>query len=588
MKRKEICSKNFWKVEDIFASTKEWQKYYDELAKNIDFSAFIGKLGNKSDFLECLKKEDEVGKKIERLYVYANMRHDEDQTNAEFDELLSKAQQLYVKISTNTSFMLPELTALDDSVLNSYIADPDFADYDYQLKGVIQAKPHVLSKETEEVLALGGEMYSSFRDIFSKIDNADLPFPTVKVDGKNVKVTHGTYSVLMQSKDREVRKKTFKAYYKAYNKLLNAITATYYGNVKKNVFIARAKKYESCLDMALKGEDVELAVYENLLDAVHKATPVMHKYIEAKKQALGYGDMHMYDIYTPVVEDVDLKLEFEDAYKLVQEGLAPLGKDYVALLEKAKSDGWIDVYENEGKRSGAYCTSIYEVHPYVLLNYQKTTHDVFTIAHEMGHAMHSYFSNGALPFAKADYKIFVAEVASTVNEVLLLKHILGTAKDVKLKKYLLSYLIEMIRTTLFRQTMFAEFEYDAHKKVEKGQPLTKEGMNKTYLKLNKQYYGKSIVSDKEISYEWARIPHFYSAFYVYKYATGIISALAISNRILTEGETAVKDYFAFLSSGGSSDPVSLLKIAGVDLTKKTAFENAMKVFEDTLNEFISL
>ncbi len=588
MERQSIDKKYFWKTEDMFLNNEEWEKTYQEVVDMCDYSEFKGKLHQKESYLALLKKDEIISRKFEKLYVYASMRSDEDTRKPEFNALLSKAQSLYVMLNTNTSFVLPELTSLPESVIKGYMQDEDFKDYDYSLKLILAQKPHVLSDETEEVLALGGEMYSSFRDIFQKIDNADLDFPTVEVDGEQVKVTHGMYGVLLQSKDRSVREKAFKAYYNAYKKLLNTITSTYYGNVKKDVFISKARKYGSCLEMALSNEDVDKVVYENLIDSVNTALPILHRYIAEKKKVLGLEEMHMYDMNTPAIEDVDLQLEYEEAYDLVKEGLKPLGEEYNELLVKAFNDGWIDVYENDGKRSGAYSTGVYDCHPYVLLNYQKTTHDVFTIAHEMGHAIHTYFSNRNLPYSKAEYKIFVAEVASTVNEVLLLRHILSTAKDNKLKKYLLSYLIEMIRTTLFRQTMFAEFEYDAHKKAENGIPLTKEGMCQDYLELNKKYYGKDIVSDEEIAHEWARIPHFYSAFYVYKYATGIISALSISQRILTEGEKAVKEYFAFLSSGGSSDPVSLLKIAGVDLTKKETFDSAMKVFEDTLEEFIKL
>jgi oligoendopeptidase F len=333
---------------------------------------------------------------------------------------------------------------------------------------------------------------------------------------------------------------------------------------------------------------VPRVVYDNLIKSVKKALPLLHKYMAEKKKLLGLKTMNMYDVYVPVVEGAELKLEYEEAYDLVVKGLSPLGDEYKELLIKAKNERWLDVFESDGKRSGAYSVAVYDTHPYVLLNYQKTTHDVFTIAHEMGHSIHSYFSNRTQPYAKADYRIFVAEVASTVNEVLLIRYLLNTEKDVKLKKYLLSYLLEMIRTTLFRQTQFAEFEQFAHESVEKGEPLTKENLSNEYLRLNKKYYGKAVRSSGLIKYEWARIPHFYRAFYVYKYATGIISALAIADKILTEGQPAVDAYFEFLSSGGKDSPVELLKIAGVDLTKKQPFEAAFKVFKDTLNEFINL
>ncbi|MBP5177085.1 MAG: oligoendopeptidase F, partial [Clostridia bacterium] len=454
---------------------------------------------------------------------------------------------------------------------------------------ILKEKPHVLSKETESVLSLGGQVFGAFRDIFTMIDNADMPLPTIKLGGEKVTVSHGLYGVLLKSPDRKIRKEVFKKYYGAYRSLLKTITATYAGNVNKNVFIARARNYSSCLEMALLNEDVSVKVYENLLKSVHKALPELHRYVRQKKKALGLKSMHMYDIYVPTVEDCELSLDYEDAFKLVKKGLAPLGEDYLALLQQAHDDGWIDVEETDGKRSGAYSMGVYALkHPYVLLNYQKTTGDVFTIAHELGHALHTYHSNKYQPQSKADYKIFVAEVASTVNEVLLLKYLLKTSTDQKLRKYLLSYYTDMIKSTLFRQTMFAEFEYLAHDMAAAGEPLTDESLSQKYLELNKRYYGRSVVSDNEISYEWARIPHFYNAFYVYKYATGIISAISIAERIYSLGAPAVADYKKFLSSGGSDSPVELLKLAGVDLTKMAAYDLAMKSFKNALDEYESI
>ena len=483
---------------------------------------------------------------------------------------------------------MPELTALDQSVLSAFVSDEDLKDYDYFLKGIIKEKEHVLSENEEKLLAESAEVLSSFKDIFTKIDNADLNLGFVYGKEGKIPLSHGIYGVLMHGEDRKLRKKAFDKYYGAYVSLINTISATYYGSVKKDVFYARARKFNSALDSALFSEDVERSVYENLISTVKEALPSLHEYMAEKKRLLGYDKMYMYDVYVPVTEGAELKLDYEDAYDLVVKGLKPLGEEYRDLLLKAKNERWIDVYESAGKRSGAYSVAVYDTHPYVLLNYQKTTHDVFTIAHEMGHSIHSYFANRTQCYSKADYKIFVAEVASTVNEVLLIRYLLNTEKDKKLKKYLLSYLLEMIRTTLFRQTQFAEFEDFSHKTVESGQPLTKENLSKEYLRLNKEYYGDAVISEGDIQYEWARIPHFYRAFYVYKYATGIISALSIADKILTEGQPAVEKYFEFLSSGGASDPVSLLKIAGVDLTKKEPFYQAFKVFSDTLNEFKSL
>lgn len=583
-----MISKYNWATEDVYKSIEDWNTEYAAVSEEIDFSEFKGKLGNKSDFLACMKKQEKVGRVIEKLSVYAMMKHDENTKDALYDSLVSKITALGARLGAETAFALPELTALDESVLTNYASSPDCSDYDYLLKSIIKDKNHVLSENEERLLAESSETLSSFRDIFTKIDNADLPLGIVKDGKKPIRLSHGIYGVIMHGEDRELRKKTFNKYYKAYVSLINVISSTYYGSVKKDVFIAKAKKYDSALDRALSSEDVPKCVYENLINSVNRALPSLHKYMAEKKKLLGYDKMYMYDVYVPVVEGAELKLEYDEAYELVVKGLAPLGKEYQDLLVKAHDERWIDVYEKDGKRSGAYSVAVYDTHPYVLLNYQKTTHDVFTIAHEMGHSLHSYFSNRALPYAKADYRIFVAEVASTVNEVLLVRYLLKTEKDEKLKKYLLSYLLEMIRTTLFRQTQFAEFEQFSHGSVEKGEPLTKENLSTEYLKLNKKYYGDAVESDDNIKYEWARIPHFYRAFYVYKYATGIISALAIADRILTEGQSAVDDYFKFLSSGGKDGPVELLKIAGVDLTTEKPFDSAFKVFDDTLEEFIRL
>ena len=581
-------NKYVWAVEDIYADIEQWEKSFNLLASSIDFSEFKGKLGEKQGFLACMKKQEKLGRELEKLSVYAMMKQDEDTADAKSDALTSKITAIGAKFGAETAYVVPELTALSEQKLNEYILDKDLSDYDYFLKGILKDKSHVLSESEEKLLAKSSETFSSFRDIFTKIDNADLPLGKVRNGKESIPLSHGVYGVIMHGEDRALRKKAFDKYYQAYVSLINVISSTYYGNVKKNVFVAGARKYPSVLDMALSNEDVSREVYQNLIDSVEKALPLLHKYMAEKKKLLGYKKMYMYDAYVPVVEGAELKLDYDKAYDLVVEGLSVLGEEYKDLLLKAKNERWIDVYERKGKRSGAYSVAVYDTHPYVLLNYQQSTHDVFTIAHEMGHSIHSYFSNRTQCYAKADYKIFVAEVASTVNEVLLLRHLLATQTDNKLKKYLLSYLLEMIRTTLFRQTQFSEFEYFAHSMVEKGVPLTKDNMCEEYLRLNKKYYGDAIESQGNIKYEWARIPHFYRAFYVYKYATGIISALAISERILTEGQPAVDDYFKFLSSGGSDSPVELLKIAGVDLTTKEPFESAFKVFSDTMEEFIKL
>lgn len=589
LNRNDVPSHLKWNLSEIVDGEKGFTVIENKILSKLDFSKFEGKLADENVLLECLRYMDDLEIKLEILGVYAMMYRDVDTRNSDANALNSRVDNLFVKYSSAVSFVTPEITALPEEKLKAIIADERFKDYDYQLKQMLKSKPHVLSRDCENILSLGGQVFGGFQEIFTMINNADLAFPEIEVNGEKIKLSHGMYSVCMDSKDRKVRETAFKAFYKAFRDVLNTITATYAGNVNKDVFLTKARKYNSCLERALENEDVSAEVYKNLLKYVNGALPTLHKYVKDRKETLGYDEMHMYDMYVSLVEDAELKLPYEEAFKLVKKGLAPLGEDYGKLLQKAHDEGWIDVEETEGKRSGAYSVGVYGIeHPYVLLNYQPTTHDVFTIAHELGHSMHSYKSDAAQPKSKADYKIFVAEVASTVNEVLLLKYLLKNSTDVKLKKYLCSYYLEMIRTTIFRQTMFAEFEYIAHDSAEKGIPLTKDYLNDEYLKLNKKYYGDAVVSDDEIAYEWARIPHFYNSFYVYKYATGLISAISIAERIYSEGDKAVEDYFRFLSSGASDGPVELLKLAGVDLTKKDAYEAMVKSFETTLAEFESL
>ncbi len=578
-----------WCLEDIFASVDDWNKIYEEIEGKLDFSKYEGKLSDADTLLECLEAVNAVVLDLSRLAVYAFMRHDEDTRDSASAALMSRMDVLEMKLMSNIAFINPELTELPVETLEAFAADERFADYDYTLRKTIKRKPHVLSKEVETMLSQESTIFGGFSKVFSMIDNADFPYPTIKVNGEKVQLSHGMYGVLLHSPDRKVRRDAFKAYYKAYIGLINTITAAYVGNVEKDVFLARTRKYESSLDMAMSAEDVDVKVYKNLLRSVKKGLPLLHRYYRDKKKLMGLKSMHMYDVYVSPIEDAELKLNYEDAFKLVKEGLAPLGEQYQQLLQQAHDDRWIDVEETAGKTSGAYSSSVYGIpHPYVLLNYQKTTGDVFTIAHELGHAMHSYFSERNQPQEKVDYTLFVAEVASTVNEVLLLKYLMKTTADQKLKKYLLSYYMDMLKGTLFRQTQFAEFEYIAHDMAEKGQPLTKDALCEVYHGLNKKYYGRSVVSDEEIAYEWARIPHFYRGFYVYKYATGIITAVSIAERIYNEGQTAVDDYFKFLSAGGSDSPVELLKLAGVDLTKMDAFDSCMASFKSALEQFEAL
>ena len=584
MKRSEIKEEYKWKISDIFNSDDEFYEKVEELETKIDFSYYKGKLNNAKNIKECYDALYALALELEVLSVYAMMRRDENADDRKANELSGTVDELFVKFSSNASFIDVEITALSDSELDALINDESLTLYKRDLQRLKDYKPHILSEDCEKLLAMGGKVFGGYHDIFSMIDNVDLDTPTISVDGKKVKVTHASYSLLLQNPNKNVRKKAFKAYYGAYRKLLNTITATYKGNVEKNVFISRVKKFDSCLDRALFNEEVDKLVYEKLLESVNKNLKTLHSYVKYRKGVIG-GTLNMYDLYVPLVKNAEIALDYEDAYELVIKGLAPLGKEYSELLKRAKNERWIDVYENEGKRSGAYSVCTYGLkHPYVLLNHTKTTHSVFTIAHELGHALHSFMSNRAQPQTTADYKIFVAEVASTVNEILLIKYLINNESDVNVKKYLLSYYLDTLRTTLFRQTMFAEFEYIAHSLAEKGETLTKELLNEKYLELNKKYYGKSVKSNDEIAYEWARIPHFYSAFYVYKYATGIISAVNIAENILKDGEPAVDKYFKFLSSGSSDTPVNLLKIAGVNLETDEPYNVCMQSFKDALSK----
>ncbi len=591
LERKDVPETMKWRMTDVFATDEAWEAEFAEVEKaycGYDFTVFHGKLADKEKLLSCLRLSDEISRRIERLYLYAHARQDEDMRVAKYGAQLARVTSLVSRIFAELSFVEPELTTLSDEKLSAFIADADFAPYAYMLRKICKRKAHVLSSAEEKLLTLASDVMGGFQSTFMMLDNADLNLPTAKLNGEEVQMSHGMYGVALRSASRDERKEWFEKYYEAYIKLIDAIAQTYSSNVKKDVFYKTVRGYGSCLEMALAGEDVQPVVYENLIEAVHGSLPVLHEYIALRKRVLGLSEQHMYDVFLPLVENADIKLPFEKAYDLVVEGLAPLGAEYQELLRAARRDGWIDVCENAGKRSGAYSTGVYDVHPFVLLNYQETTNEVFTIAHEMGHAMHTYKSQKAQPYSTADYTIFLAEIASTVNEVLLLKHLYKTSEDKQLKKYLLNYYMEMIRQTLFRQTQFAEFEQLAHAKAEDGEALTKDVLNEAYYGLNKTYYGDGIVHDEQIAYEWARIPHFYTSFYVYKYATGIISAISIVKRILTEGETAVADYFAFLSSGGNAEPVEILKKAGVDLTTKAPFDVAMDEFKATLEEFKSL
>ncbi len=587
MKRSEVDKKYLWSLEDIYSDDRLWEKDCKELEKQADFPlAYRGKLTDKSKLLELLKKSDEYEIRLEKLYSYAKMRLDQDSSDDHYSALTDRGEALFVKYSSACSFINPELCAADESYIRALIEDPAFSDYDYMLKGILRKKKHTLSEKEEKLLSLSRAPLSMFQTAFGKIDNVDVKLGSVKAGGKKIKLTHGAYSQLLQNPDQNVRRAAFNTYYKGYESLLNTIAAVYAGSVKADVFMARARGYKDCLSAAMFNENVPECVYTNLIESVNDNCRYVHEYVAYRKRALGVERLNMYDMYVPIVEGAEMSLPFEEAFELVKKGLAVLGDEYVSLLQKAKDERWMDVYETENKRSGAYSWGSYSTKPYVLLNYSATMHDIFTIAHELGHSMHSYYSNHTQPYSKSGYAIFVAEVASTVNEVLLLKYLLKTTSDKKTRKYLLSYYLDMFRTTLFRQTMFAEFEKISHDMEQKGKPLTPGALSAAYLKLNKKYYGAAVTHNKPISYEWARIPHFYNAFYVYKYATGITAAVNIAAGILQDPSN-IEKYKRFLSAGGSDSPYEILKIAGVDLAERKPFDAAMREFKQSLDMLVN-
>lgn len=589
--RDEIEEKYTWKTEDMIADKNEWDRLYDTVKNGVsDIVAFNGKLKDKKNILACLKTSTKYEDILSRMFCYAHMKRDQDVGNGENKALYDSVRNLYIGYAGETSFVMPQLSALDEEFLKELAADKDFADYSYFIEGIIKDKKHTLGEKEERILAMT-QMFSSVpQEAFSMLNNADIRFEPFKDSkGEEIKLSHGVYSLMMQSPCREDRIKAFESMYHAFENNINVLASLYNGNVQKNVFYSRVRGFESCLASAAHGEDVPTAVYERLSACIDANVGKLYDYLEYRRNKMGLEELHMYDLHVPIIEGCEMGMDYEDACKLVVKALAPLGERYCKLLEKAFAERWVDVYENKGKRSGAYSTGCYGCHPYVLLNYQRTTHDVFTIAHEMGHSMHTYFSNETQPMPKADYRIFVAEVASTVNETLLLNYLLKNCTDKKQKEFLLSYMLDMFRTTVFRQTQFAQFEYEAHTAAEKGVALTPEYLNDLYYKLNCKYYGgEHVVNDELIKYEWSRIPHFYTAFYVYKYATGLISAVCIAANILEKGQSALDDYMKFLSAGGSMPPVEILKLAGVDLTTDEPFEKAMKVMDNYLKELKSL
>lgn len=589
--RKEADARYKWAIEDLYKDDEDWKRDYELLKSRIpELTKFRGRLGESAEVLLSMQKlSDELNQLLEKVYVYANQRLHENTDNSTYQNLASQAQGLLVELSESLSFVEPELMELPDGIIETFLGEnEELSAYRQYFENIIRQKKHVLPTEQEQLLAAMGEVAESPKDIFSMFNNADIRFPEITgEDGHPVQVTHGRYMSLMQSRNRQVRKDAFEAMYGVYGDWRNTLAAMYRANVKQEAFLAKAHKYTSDLEAALDGSHIPVKVYEQLIEAVHESMPLMYRYMKLRKKLLGVEELHMYDLYVPVIEQDHSEIPFEQAKKTVLEGLAPMGEEYLHLLREGFDHGWIDVYENQGKRTGAYSWGAYGTHPYVLLNYQGTLHDVFTLAHEMGHALHSWYSDEHQPYIYAGYRIFVAEVASTCNEALLIHYLMEQSKkagDQKKTMYLMNYFLEQFRTTLFRQTMFAEFEKITHGLQEQGETLTADRLCEIYYDLNKLYFGEEICVDQEIAMEWARIPHFYTPFYVYQYATGFSAAITLSKQILEQGAPAVEQYKKFLKGGSSMYPLELLKMAGVDMEQKAPVQDALAVFAQYLDE----
>lgn len=590
-KREDIEDKFKWDMTDVYKDENLWEQDRVKAYENIGEIEKYSK--NLCDSKEIFKSGMDIiystQLMVERVYFYANQKYHENLGNSKYQKMSNQTDELITAFGLATSFVVPAILACSQEKIAGYLVDNELVQYKMYLNDVFRQKKHILSEAEEAIVAKTNKFSQGASNIFSVFNNVDIDFPEINDgNGNMVKLTHGNYNTFLTSKNREVRKDAFMAMYHTFAKYKNTLSMVYQTSLNKDSFYADVRKYDSSREMFLDDSNIDGSVYDNLIKTVNENLPIMHKYLEIRKKALNLDELHMYDIYVPIVDVDNKEIDYDKAKEMVLDGLKVMGTEYTDLLKEGFNNRWIDVYENEGKRSGAYSWSVYDTHPYVLLNYQPQLNSVFTIAHEMGHALHSYYSNKNNSYINSEYKIFVAEVASTCNESLLINHLINKSEDDREKAYLINYFLEQFRTTLFRQTMFAEFENIVHKMSDEGEPLNAEIMCDIYYELNKKYYGENMCIDKEIEMEWARIPHFYTAFYVYQYATGFSAAVALSKKILEEGESAVNDYKKFLKSGCSDYPIELLKIAGVDMSSKEPVEMAMKMFENLVNQFEKL
>ncbi|MFD1852115.1 oligoendopeptidase F [Oceanobacillus bengalensis] len=591
-KRTEIPEEKTWRLEDIFETDEVWNAEFKKLQEEIPaISEYQGKLSESADTLfELLTLQDKISERLGKLYTYAHMRYDQDTTNSSYQAMNAQAENVLTQAGSTMSFVVPEILAMDEGKIEAFVEEKEELElYKKTLDEITRQRPHVLSEKEEVLLAEASEALSTASQTFGMLNNADLTFPAVTDEnGEEVDLTHGRYSRFLESKDRRVREEAFKAMHDTYGKFKNTFASTLGGNVKTHNFSAKVRNYESARQAALDNNNIPEAVYDNLVEAVNEKLPLLHRYTELRKKVLKLDELHMYDLYTPLVKDVEMKVTYEEAQDYVLKGLTPLGEEYTNIVKEGFDNRWIDVEENKGKRSGAYSSGAYGTNPYILMNWQDNVNNTFTLAHEFGHSVHSYYTRKNQPFRYGNYSIFVAEVASTCNEALLNDYLLNNLEDEKEKLYILNHFLEGFRGTVFRQTMFAEFEHDIHVRAQNGEALTADKLTEIYYDLNKKYYGEAVVSDEEIGLEWARIPHFYYNYYVYQYATGYSAATSLANQILTEGESATKRYLDFLKAGSSDYPIEVLKKAGVDMTSKEPILAALDVFEEKLNEMEKL
>ena len=584
-KRSEIDAKYKWDLTHIYPTDEAWEEaYQNAMADVAGISAYDGHVAENPK--AAIRAMQAFNDRIMPVVEYAFLQKEADNTDPAAQARKDRAMQLIVAAMTKGSFLEPELQAMPEEALQTLMNDPEMKDFDAMLRRVLLAKPHTLPKEQERLIAMMGEVAEAPGNIFSALSDADMKFPPIIMpDGSEQELTEGNYSLFIHSGDREVRKQAFHHIMTTYGSYGNTIAGTYSASVKKDQFMALSHNYSSAREAAMKPLEIPESVYDSLIEAVHEYLPVLQEYLELRKKVFGLDELHLYDLYAPMVGDFQMDLPYEKAFDLVLEGLKPMGEDYIEKLKEARDGGWIDVFPSAGKSSGAFSSgSLRDVHPYVLLNHNNNLDSAFTIAHELGHSMHSFYSNTNQPSAKSDYSLFVAEVASTCNEAVMQRYLMERMTDPKGRAYLLNHLLEQFRTTVFRQTMFAEFEKISHEMAQQGIPLTKESLSEAYFKLNEKYYGETCFMDPEIASEWMRIPHFYRAFYVYVYATGLCAAITLSDKILKEGEPAVRDYRKFLSAGCSVPPIEALKLAGIDMSSPEPVRKALEVFKDTVRE----